>query len=386
MARFDDLVAGHAWGFAEASELLTASRLEDVPGVLQEVEQATTAGAWAFGMVAYEAAPALDAALFARRAIPGLPLVWFGVGQAPVRVPLLAAHAGRAYDVGRWTPDWDGVRHGEAVARVRDMINDGETYQCNLTTRLRAPAGGDLDQMYADLALAQRGAYNAYLDLGRFAVLSASPELFFETIGSRIVMRPMKGTMARGRTGAEDDEQVRRLLSSPKEWAENVMIVDLVRNDLARVARAGSVSVPALCTVERFETLHQLTSQVEAELRPEVRLLDIFRGLFPCGSVTGAPKARTMRLIAELEDAPRGPYCGAIGMVAPPGAPVRARFSVAIRTILVDRASNEAVYGSGGGITWDSDAGSEYAELLVKARILDALGKPLRPAGAALVG
>jgi para-aminobenzoate synthetase/4-amino-4-deoxychorismate lyase len=257
------------------------------------------------------------------------------------------------------------------VREVRSRIAAGETYQCNLTTRLTRAADGDPEDLYRDLALAQRGAYNAYLDTGRFVVASASPELFFELSGDRLLMRPMKGTAARGRTVAEDERIVARLRSSPKERAENVMIVDLVRNDLARVAAAGSVRVPRLLHAERFATVHQLTSDVTARLRPGVGLTGIFRALFPCGSVTGAPKARTMELIRDVEDSPRGVYCGAIGLVAPPGAPQRARFSVAIRTVLVDRERGSATYGTGGGITWGSRPAAEYAELLAKARVLD---------------
>jgi para-aminobenzoate synthetase/4-amino-4-deoxychorismate lyase len=223
------------------------------------------------------------------------------------------------------------------------------------------------------MALGQRGAYNAHLDTGRFVVASASPELFFETRRDRILMRPMKGTAARGRTVEEDTEIVRRLRSSPKERAENIMIVDLLRNDLARVAVVGTVTVPRLLHAERFVTVHQLTSDVTARLRPGVGLTATFRALFPSGSVTGAPKARTMELIQDVEDAPRGVYSGAIGVVAPPGAaPFRARFSVAIRTVVVDRERGTATYGTGGGITWGSRPAAEYAELLAKARVLDA--------------
>lgn len=182
----------------------------------------------------------------------------------------------------------------------------------------------------------------------------------------------MKGTAARGRTPAEDEAQLRCLRSSPKERAENIMIVDLVRNDLARIASTGTVTVSALCRAERYETVHQLASDVTAEVRASVGLTDVFAALFPCGSVTGAPKRRTMDIIRDLEDSPRGVYCGAIGLVAPPDAPFQARCSVAIRTLVVDRRTGTAVYGSGGGITWDSDPDAEYTELLTKARVLDA--------------
>lgn len=180
----------------------------------------------------------------------------------------------------------------------------------------------------------------------------------------------MKGTAVRGRTTAEDERQSRLLRSSSKEQAENLMIVDLLRNDLGRIAEVGSVTVDELFTLERYPTVWQMTSQVSARLRPGVELAEVFGALFPCGSVTGAPKQRTMELIGELEPSPRGVYCGAIGLVAPPTAPFRARFSVAIRTAVVDRHTGEAVYGAGGGITWGSDAARERAELHAKAAVL----------------
>jgi para-aminobenzoate synthetase/4-amino-4-deoxychorismate lyase len=370
-ARFDDLAVGSALRFPGVEQVLVAWDHRKVPEVLDEVERRTSAGAWAFGFVAYEAAAGLDPVLATREPVDGLPLAWFGIATGPQDAATLHPGPG-GWPAGSWAPEWDERRHRAAVREVRSRIAAGETYQCNLTTRLTRALDGDPEELYRDLALAQRGAYNAYLDTGRFVVASASPELFFELSGDRILMRPMKGTAARGRTVAEDEEIVARLRSSPKERAENIMIVDLVRNDLARVALAGSVTVPRLLHAERFETVHQLTSDVTARLRPDVCLTEIFRALFPCGSVTGAPKARTMELIRDIEDSARGVYCGAIGMLAPPGAPFRARFSVAIRTVLIDREHATATYGTGGGITWGSQPEAEYAELLAKARVLDA--------------
>jgi para-aminobenzoate synthetase/4-amino-4-deoxychorismate lyase len=262
---------------------------------------------------------------------------------------------------------------------VRERIAAGDTYQVNLTVRLHGRVTGDLGRLYADLARAQGGRHAAFLDLGRHAVLSASPELFFEWTPGRLLTRPMKGTAPRGRTPAEDDERRRALVASDKERAENVMIVDLLRNDLGRVAEVGSVDVPVLCRAERYETVWQLTSDVTARPRADVGLVDIFGALFPSGSVTGAPKQRTMELIRELEGGPRGVYCGAIGVVAPAGHPWRARFSVAIRTVTVDRATGTAVFGTGGGITWSSDPVAEHAELLAKAAFLP--GDLLPPEG-----
>jgi hypothetical protein len=207
------------------------------------------------------------------------------------------------------------------VAAVREHIAAGLTYQCNLTDRLRTRDVGDPTALYARLALAQQGAYSAYLDLGRHVVVSASPELFFEWRGDRLRTRPMKGTAARGRNAGEDRARARGLRLSAKEQAENLMIVDLLRNDLSQVAQVGSVTVRDLFTLERYPTVWQLTSEITARARDDVGLTDVFRALFPCGSVTGAPKQRTMRLIRELEPGARGVYCGAIGLIAPPGVP-----------------------------------------------------------------
>ncbi|HLM03805.1 MAG TPA: aminodeoxychorismate synthase component I [Blastococcus sp.] len=370
-ARFDDLRTGNALLFPPPSEILTAVRPDEVAGALQRVHDATEAGSWAFGYVAYEAASGLDPQLPGGSTSPGEPpLVWFGLCDEPARVDPVAPPAELAPRPAAWRTDWTDEEHARAVAAVREHIAAGETYQCNLTDRLRSTVAGDPEDLYARLALAQRGAYNAYLDLGRHVVASASPELFFEWAGDVVRTRPMKGTAPRGRTTAEDREQSRLLRSSTKEQAENLMIVDLLRNDLGRVAEVGSVVVDELFALERYPTVWQLTSQVSARIRPGTGLLDLFRALFPCGSVTGAPKRRTMQLIDELEPTPRGVYCGAVGLVAPPSAPFRARFNVAIRTVVLDRSTGEAVYGAGGGITWGSEPAPERAELHAKAAVL----------------
>lgn len=354
--------------------MLVAERPEHVAGVLAEVDRATDAGCWAFGYVAYEAAAGLDPHLVVHRSTPlGVPLAWFGLCDEPQPVaPLDAPGQGRSSGPAQWRPTWTPAGHAHDVARVRERIAAGDTYQCNLTVRMAGRVHGDPLDLYRDLALGQRGAYNAYLDLGRFAVVSASPELFFQRSGDEVLLRPMKGTARRGRHLREDEVLADRLRSSRKEQAENVMIVDLLRNDVARVAETGSVTVPELFTVERYETVLQLTSDVAARLRPGTGLVDLFRALFPCGSVTGAPKVSSMAVIRSLEPTPRGVYCGAIGLVGPPDAPLRARFSVAIRTAVVDTDSGDAVYGTGGGITWDSEPAAEHAEVLAKAAVLHA--------------
>jgi para-aminobenzoate synthetase/4-amino-4-deoxychorismate lyase len=375
--RFDDLVAGSALAFSRTDRVLVAREPADVAPVLAEVERATAAGAWAFGYVSYEAAAGLDpgAAVPARSPEETLPLAVFGLTGQALAVPPVAPPPGRDrdYAAGPWRRDWTPAGHRDAVAAVRASIAAGDAYQVNLTVRMHAPVTGDLEQLYADLAYGQRGSWAAYLDVGSHVVASASPELFFDWTGDRLLTRPMKGTARRGAGTAEDDEARRALLASDKERAENLMIVDLLRNDLGRIAEVGSVEVPGLFRAERYETVWQLTSDVTARPRPDIGLVDVFRALFPSGSVTGAPKHRTMQLIRQLEDGPRGVYCGAIGVVAPPGAGFRARFNVAIRTVTVERATGTAVYGTGGGITWASDPDAEHAELLAKAEIL---GRP----------
>ena len=371
-ARFDDLSAGSALLCPPPYRVITAREPVEVRAALQQVQAATDAGSWAYGYVAYEAAAGLDRQPTGIATEPGdLPLVWFGLCEEPSPTPVVRPPTGDAGMAWQWRADWTDAEHAAAVQLVREHIAAGATYQVNLTDRLRArDVAGDLQEVYGRLACAQRGAYNAYLDLGRHVVASASPELFFEWSGNLVRTRPMKGTAARSSSIDEDRERARILRSSSKELAENLMIVDLLRNDLGRIARTGSVQVTELFTVESYPTVWQLVSEVTARIEPTVGLVDLFEALFPCGSVTGAPKRRTMQLIRELEPTPRGVYCGAIGLLAPPSAPFRARFSVAIRTVVVDRETREAVYGVGGGITWGSDPTAERAELYAKAAVL----------------
>jgi para-aminobenzoate synthetase / 4-amino-4-deoxychorismate lyase len=374
-ARFDDLVEGTATVFPAFERELFAMHEEDVLDVIRDVEDATAQGNWAVGYIAYEAAASFDPHLPA--AAPGsvqasgaqLPLVWFGIAPSPIQSTETIV-ATEPYWTGLWRDHWDRESYQRAFNQVRASIAAGDTYQCNLTTVLTTTFSGDPVSFYSDLARNQMAKYSAYLDLGNDVIASASPELFFEWVGDVVRTRPMKGTAKRGRTNQEDDQAVRQLLSSSKERAENLIIVDLLRNDLGRIASTGTVTVPALLTPERYSTVWQLTSDVTARVPKDVGLLEILKALFPCGSITGAPKAKTMSIISELEQRRRGVYCGAIGWVAPPTQPVRARFSVAIRTAHIDRARSVCEYGVGSGITWGSDFAAEHAELGAKQEIL----------------
>ena len=364
--------------FRQPIEVISAHRLEDVAPALARVEAAALEGSWAAGFVSYESAPAFDPAFRVKESGP-LPLLWFGVferptppekadpGASPLDSPVPAENA--PFDLGEWTPNVDAPEYHRCIGVIRDGIRDGAVYQVNYTLRLRAPFAGDPLALHRRLCAAQGSSYSAYLDLGRFAVLSASPELFFERNGSTITCRPMKGTARRGRWKEEDEEASARLLASEKDRAENAMIVDLVRNDLGRISEVGSVQARDVFELETYRTVHQLTSTIESTLRKGSTLLDLFRSVFPCGSVTGTPKIASTGFIKSLETAPRGVYCGAVGYVRPGGDCV---FNVPIRTVVVDRDRGEAEYGVGGGITWDSCPDEEYAEVLAKAEILRA--------------
>ncbi len=379
-ARFDDLTGTEAsFRLVGPLGVLEATRQSEVPGVIEAAEGAGARGLWVAGFLAYEASPGLDPALTVRaRDAAGpfgrLPLAWFGMFERREETILPEPQQDQAPPVdGSWQPSVDRARYDRAIERIREHIAAGETYQVNHTLRLRSQVGGDERGLYRDLCYAQRGAYATYLNLGRYRVLSASPELFFRLDGDRLTTKPMKGTAPRGRWSAEDLAVATALRGSVKDRAENAMIVDLLRNDLGRVAVPGSVSWSDVFDLERYETVWQLTSTIEARKRPDAGLVEVFRALFPCGSVTGAPKVRTMGIIADLEDSPRGVYCGAVGYLAPPGSGLpSARFSVPIRTVVVDAETGMAEYGVGGGITWDSSAASEYDETVAKAAVLTA--------------
>ncbi|MDQ2730737.1 MAG: aminodeoxychorismate synthase component I [Armatimonadota bacterium] len=351
--------------FAEPLQVITAHTEDEVRPALRAVQQAAASGLYAAGYIAYEAAPAFDPAFGVCPQPTALPLLWFGIFSAPVTHIVQPETSGFA--VSDWQPDVSRAEYSSNVAAVREALGRGDSYQVNYTVRMRAGFTGDDYAWYQRLRAAQDSGYAAYLNLGRYKILSVSPELFFQWDGATIETRPMKGTMPRGRWPEEDEHHAAWLASSPKNQAENVMIVDLLRNDLSRISQPGTVCVSKLFQVERYPTVLQMTSTVIAETNPAITLEDIFEALFPCGSVTGAPKISTMRLIAALEKTPRQVYCGAIGFVTPGGC---ATFNVAIRTVVVDSERGQAEYGVGGGITWDSNPEDEYAEIWAKTAVL----------------
>jgi para-aminobenzoate synthetase / 4-amino-4-deoxychorismate lyase len=363
-ARFDSLDPARGAGsylFRRPTEVVEAWEKDEVVPALRRVEKQVARGRHAAGFLAYEAGAAFDPAFANVPAGERFPLLLFGIFEsrqaaAPTEVP-----AG-GYALGPATPSISAEAYRRDVERILDLIAAGDTYQVNYTFRLEGEFRGADDALYHDLCHAQRAAFCALIRFGDVSLVSASPELFFRRLGSRIELRPMKGTRPRGRWSEEDEALAEELVTSAKERAENLMIVDLLRNDVGRVAEFGSVRVPTLFEVERYPTVHQMTSTIEATLREDAGLVEIFHALFPSGSVTGAPKLRTSEIIRDLEGGPRGPYTGAIGFVSPD----QAVFSVAIRTLRVDRARGRYQLGVGSGITSDSDPAAEYRECIGK--------------------
>jgi len=359
-----EAVSGQWLRFENAVALFTTRRREEVVPLLRAVEERVQAdNLWAAGFVSYEAAPAFDAALQAHAA-DDFPLVCFGLypPPRPLHLPLPVPRHPAPLE---WRPSITREEYNRAIAHIKACIARGETYQVNFSLRLFAPFADDPWAFFLLLARAQESSYSAYVDAGRYVICSASPELFFRLDGSQITTRPMKGTAARGKTLAEDLAQARWLQGSDKNRAENVMIVDMLRNDLGRIAERGSVNVAALFEVERYPTLWQMTSTITAS--SQASLSEILTALFPSASVTGAPKVRTMSMIATTETLPRHIYTGCIGFLAPRRY---AQFNVAIRTVLIDRQKQQAEYGVGGGVVWDSSSTEEYAECQTKTRLL----------------
>lgn len=380
--------------FAAPLKVWRAERLDQVAAVLAAAERAALAGHWVLGYVSYEAAPAFDPALLVRPA-DASPLALFAVYDAPlapaaarvsVEAPAGLSAAAEAansqtfphpqtasqspaalpgFFCTHWTSSLSAAAAAERIAAIRAGIGEGDYYQINLTMRATSRFDGSPEAFFDALTAGQPGAYAAYFDWGEGQLLSVSPELFFQRVGRTLTTRPMKGTAPRHADPAADRAAAEELRSSVKERAENLMIVDLLRNDLARIAETGSVKVDRLFEVEPWPTVWQMTSTISAQARPDLGLGELFAALFPCGSVTGAPKVAAMAGIAQLEDSPRGVYCGAIGVVQPGGDAV---FSVGIRSVTL--ADGVATCGLGSAITIDSTASGEYAEWMTKRRFL----------------
>ena len=369
----------HAFGAPR--RVLAAYAHDELHGLLEAAEQAARAGAWVLGWVAYEAAPAFDAALTTHPPEAGWPLAWFGVHDAPLSWPQAPPEEDARAE---WSAAMARAQFDAAHGRVQQDIAQGRYYQVNLTAPLHGRLAGSPRALFAQLQRAQPGGYAAYVDAGAGQrVLSVSPELFFDWRAGadgegELLTRPMKGTAARGASAQEDQALRAQLAASAKERAENVMIVDLLRNDVSRVAQPHSVRVSRLFHTEALASVWQMTSDVRATTRTGTRLAELFAALFPCGSVTGAPKREAMRAIRALESGPRGVYCGALGLLRPDPArgagAIAATFNVPIRTLLQDGAALRC--GIGSGLVWGAQADAEWREWEAKRRFVLRASEP----------
>lgn len=361
--------------FSSPLRVLQATTLAEVRGVLEAAEAASLAGQWCVGFVAFEAAAAFDPALQTHPPQAGLPLAWFAVHAGPEPSEARAQAQPDAVQAG-WSAGLPRERFDADLDALHRAIADGEVYQVNHTALLHGglQAGRPWD-LWAALRREQPGGYGAWIDAGDWQVLSASPELFFDWNRHQLLMRPMKGTAPRGDSPEADAASAAALRASSKERAENVMIVDLVRNDISRLAELHSVRVPRLFHLEPLPTVWQMTSDVQATTRAGTGLWHVMQALFPCGSVTGAPKVRALHHIVRREPAARGVYCGAIGVLRPGGG---ATFNVAIRTV-VSRATADGIAlqaGVGSGITRDASPAAEWQEWRHKRAFIERASQP----------
>ena len=366
-ARFDDARQRLTRQLSNPVRTLIATQLNEVHGVLEEVEEASRNGLYCAGYVSFEAADAFSDGAHFTPVKHGSVLAQFALfencetyswSESPVS----------ALDQKPWECQTSEHSYQEKVQSILDSIANGDVYQVNLTSMHQSSAVQP-SELYSQLLSAQQPSYGALLEFEDVSIVSGSPELFFEWRNDHLRTRPMKGTIRRGRFESEDQALALSLHQSTKDQAENIMIVDLLRNDLGRVAKTGTVSVNELCVIEGYPTVWQMVSEISCTTRDDVSLDSIFDALFPCGSVTGAPKSSSLRIIGELEDQPRGVYCGAIGLVEPANGAISATFSVGIRTAEV-LPNGDARYGSGGGVVSDSTPQAEYNEMILKSGVL----------------
>ncbi|GGX73509.1 aminodeoxychorismate synthase, component I [Litorimonas cladophorae] len=358
----DDQGTGKQLLFREAERIITARTRADLPAAFDAIEAEQARGKWLAGSMAYELGHALESHFEAPQI--EAPLIQLGVFDAPVDHPPVDWLYTRSIPDLEFVPSWSEADYLARFDQVQRYLQAGDCYQVNLTFPLYAESRATAQQVYAAFRRRQPGRYGAVVSLGGADIVSFSPELFFERRGQNMRMRPMKGTRPRHNDAKIDAAILAEMRAEPKSQAENLMIVDLLRNDLSRLCEAGSVKVPELFTLETYPTLHQMTSQVTGRLRPHVKWAEILRGLFPCGSVTGAPKIRAMEIIQDLELGPREAYCGSVGYIAPNGD---ASFSVAIRT--VQMRAGILRYDVGSGVVLDSEGSDEYRECLLKSQI-----------------
>lgn len=351
--------------FTDTIKELKTKDIKEVKHLLAEVEAYQNQGYYAVGYVSYESAPAfetkfevIDGPLMSEY------LLYFTIHESVQTEPTPLTYKPIALPKS-WQELTSAEEYKAAIEHIHHHIRQGDTYQVNYTVQLQQNITADPFAIYNRLVVEQNAHYNAFIQHDDVSIISVSPELFFKKDGDGLTTRPMKGTTNRGLTTETDLKQAQWLAQDQKNRSENMMIVDLLRNDMNRISKIGSENVKSLCLVEQYSTIWQMTSTIETQLLPNSSLGDIFQALFPCGSITGAPKIATMAIIKDVEKQARGVYCGAIGILLPNGPTI---FNVAIRTLQM--RGNKAIYGVGGGITWDSKWEAEYEETKQKSAVL----------------
>lgn len=364
--------SGQTWlHAAQPDKILIAKERAEVVPLLEEVDRATQAGYYAVGYISYGAAPALNPYLTSHQNEPGTPYAWFALYKIVLRKSTATVKSASPYALKPLKPSCSSPAYLEAIQAIKTHIEKGETYQVNYSMPMHAEFKGCSETFFKQLLRASHCRHAAYLNMGDMEVCSASPELFYFKKDDRIVMRPMKGTAPRGTHLDHDRSLAEQLQNSPKNRAENIMIVDMIRNDLGKIAQPCSIRAERLFQIETYPTLFQMTSEVSAQ--STAPLLEVMQALFPCASITGAPKKQTMEIIQQLEPDPRNIYTGAIGYITPHG---ETAFSVAIRTATLSNATGQMAYHVGSGIVWDSDPEEELEECKIKARVIT---RPPRP-------
>ena len=351
--------------FSNPITVIAVAHTDEVLAAMESIQSYVDEGYYAAGYLGYEAAAGLNAKLKVQRS-DTLPLLWFGIYTKPIHFAFNAQDylpASNFNDTWQTSVNW--TEYKLCLDAIKQRICDGDTYQVNYSFRLHSQFQDDPWQFFVRLHAAQQAKYSAYLDLGRFKICSVSPELFISLNAELLKSLPMKGTIARGFSSQQDAERAKWLAESEKNRAENVMIVDMIRNDMSAIPGTSNINASPLFTIEKYPTVHQMVSLVSAQTT--AKPTEIIKQMFPCASITGAPKVKTMEIICELENSPRGIYTGSIGYISPKDT---MQFNVAIRTAVIDSEAQQVNYGVGGGITWESDTRAEYEECLAKASVL----------------
>lgn len=349
--------------FVNPKDTIIATSTDEVLPALEKIQTALNQGYYAAGYLSYEAAPAFNNQLVVHSENE-MPLLWFGIYD---KISNPSLNGSKSYSTTDWTPNIPVKTYNEHIDKIHEYIKQEKTKQVNYTLQMESKVEGDSYSFYKQLKEVQSN-YSAYLHIGDYTILSASPELFFQLKDDTLTARPMKGTIGRGLTYEEDMENAAWLAQSEKNKLENKMVVELMTEELKAVAKPNSIRVASAYDVERYPTVYQMTSTIQADIDNDKTITDIFNALFPCGSITGQPKETTMEIIRELETTTREVYCGTIGFITPSKEAI---FNVPIRTVVINNNDHIARYGVGGAITIDSTKEEEYEEVLTKAAVLN---------------